>query len=387
MKKRKAEDLGENENSESSKRSGNGSHASESKNELIDLRSDTVTKPTPEMRKAMAEAAVGDDVMGEDPTVIQLQEQMAKLLGKEAGLFVPTGTMGNLISVMVHCERRDSEMIVGSLAHIHLYEQGGSATLGGIHSRVVENSDDGTMPLDKIEEKIRAKLDDHFPITRLICLENTHNRCGGRVLKAEYIDSVGALCQKYNLKLHIDGARLMHASIALDVPPSRLVRAADSVSVCLSKGLASPVGSVIVGTKEFIAAAKRLRKVLGGGMRQSGVLAACGLVSLNKMVDRLAVDHQHAKILGEGLSKISGLRVEENKIESNIVFIHIDQPLSNKYDAAAVVSQIKGKGVLCSPVAPMLIRLVVHYHITKKDVEYVIEQFVSVCDTFRQNIK
>jgi len=334
----------------------------------------------------MEEAVVGDDVMGEDPTVIQLQEHMAKLLGKEAGLFVPTGTMGNLISVMVHCDRRDSEMIVGSLAHIHLYEQGGSSTLGGIHSRVVENSDDGTMPLDKIEEKIR-KLDDHFPITRLVCLENTHNRCGGRVLKSDYIDSVGALCQKYNLKLHIDGARLLHAAITLNVPASRLVRAADSISVCLSKGLASPVGSVIVGNKDFIASAKRLRKVLGGGMRQSGVLAACGLVSLNKMVDRLVVDHQHAKMIGEGLSSVSGLRVDENKIESNIVFVHIDEPFTNKFDAAAIVSQLKGKGVLCSPVSPAIIRLVLHYHITKKDVDFVIEQFISVCETLRQTIK
>nr|GMD86154.1 probable low-specificity L-threonine aldolase 1 [Ipomoea batatas] len=259
----------------------------------VDLRSDTVTKPTEAMRAAMASAEVDDDVLGYDPTAQRLEAEIAKIMGKEAGLFVPSGTMGNLISVLTHCPIRGSEIILGDFSHIHIYENGGISTIGGVHPRTIKNNDDGTMDLDQIS--------------------------GGRCLSAEYTDKVGELAKKHGLKLHIDGARIFNASAALGVPPSRLVQAADSVSVCLSKGLGAPVGSVIVGSKTFIDRARIMRKTLGGGMRQLGVLCAAALVGLQEHVGKLEGDHKKAKTLAEGLNKISGLEVDMASVETNIV--------------------------------------------------------------------
>jgi len=344
---------------------------------VVDMRSDTVTKPTPAMRKAMAEAEVGDDVMGDDPTVIKLQNLAASMLGKEAGLFVASGTMGNLICCMAWCDTRDSEMIVGSEAHIHLFEQGSSATLGGIHSRVVYNKDDGTLDLKSIESLIRLNPDDpHLPITKLICLENTHNRCFGCPLSAEYTDSVGELAKKYKLKLHVDGARIFNAQVALGVPAKRLVQAADSVSICLSKGLASPVGSVIVGPKDFIARARRLRKALGGGMRQAGVLAACGILSLTDMVERLADDHKHAKALATGLASLHpGITVKP--VHSNIVFFQVDAAKVG-IDNDTLKAKLKDRGVLCGTYPNGVVRFCTHYHVTAADVATVLKEMAAV---------
>ncbi|KAG0578888.1 hypothetical protein KC19_4G057100 [Ceratodon purpureus] len=311
---------------------------------IVDFRSDTVTKPTAAMRAAMANAEVDDDILGVDPTMSELQKQVAKIMGKEAGLFVPSGTMGNLIAVLVHCEVRGSEVILGDESHITAYEQGGISTLGGVHPRTVPNNADGTMDLKKLEAAIRYELDDHFPVTRLICLENTQARCGGRCISAEYTDQVGELAKSYGLQLHIDGARIFNASTALGVAPERLVRAADSVSVCLSKGLATPVGTVLVGSNEFITKARRLRKALGGGMRQVGILAAAGLVALRDMVGRLKEDHANARLMAEGLNAVKGLHVDMTIVETNIVYVDVtaDSALTPK----EIVEAWKEYGVL-----------------------------------------
>ncbi|KAJ7200465.1 hypothetical protein O6H91_Y495500 [Diphasiastrum complanatum] len=290
---------------------------------VVDLRSDTVTKPTAQMRAAMANAEVGNDLIGVDPTVCKLQQQMARIFGKEAGLFVPSGTMGNLIGVLVHCEVRGSEVILGSECHLHVYEQGGISTLGGVHPRIIPNKADGTMNLREVEAAIRPPNDDSYPNTRLICIENTHNRCGGKCISVEYTDKVGELAKWYGLKMHIDGARIFNAATALGVSPERLVRAADSISVCLSKGLAAPVGSVLVGSNEFIAKARKLRRALGGGMCQAGVIAAAGLVSLQDMVGRLKDDHRRAQLIAEGLNAIEGLKVDVANVDTNIVNVEV----------------------------------------------------------------
>jgi len=346
---------------------------SEEARRIVDFRSDTVTKPTAAMRVAMANAEVDDDILGADPTMSQLQEQMAKIMGKEAGLFVPSGTMGNLIAVLVHCEVRGSEVILGTESHISVYEQGGISTLGGVHPRTVPNNSDGTMDLSKLEAAIRYELDDHLPITRLICLENTQARCGGRCLSAEYTDKVGELAKSYGLQLHIDGARIFNASIALGVAPERLVRAADSVSVCLSKGLATPVGTVIVGTNEFITKARRLRKALGGGMRQVGVLGAAGLVALRDMVGRLGVDHANARTMAEGLNAVKGLHVDMEIVESNIVYVEVtaDSALTPK----EIVEAWKKYGVLALTWGRNMFRVVTHYHITEDDIRFALRFF------------
>jgi threonine aldolase len=250
---------------------------------FIDLRSDTVTLPTPAMREAMATAEVGDDVLGEDPTINRLEAMAAERVGKEAGLFVSSGTMANLVSVLTHCARGE-EIIVGDHGHIFLFEAGGASAVGGIHSRQVPNQPDATLDLAQVEAAIRPD-DDHSPRTRLICLENTHNRCGGACLTPEYMGQVRALADRYGLKIHLDGARVFNAAVALGVDVRKLTRDADSVSFCLSKGLSAPVGSLVCGPADFIHEARRARKVLGGGMRQGGVIAAAGVVALEQMVD------------------------------------------------------------------------------------------------------
>src|SRR5688572_30021332 len=276
----------------------------------VDLRSDTVTKPTPEMREAMAEAEVGDDVYMDDPTVNQLQEKAAEMLGKEDSLFVPSGTMGNLLALLVHCQRGD-EVIVGDKSHIYMNEAGGMAALGGIHPRPVNNQTDGTLSLDDILASIQTE-DVHHTITRLICLENTQNVCGGVPLSVEYTRAVGKIAHDNNLSLHMDGARIFNAAAALGAPVKELVQSADSVMFCLSKGLVAPIGSMLVGTGKFIARARHVRKMAGGGMRQVGVLAAAGIISLETMVNRLADDHLRAKKLAAGLRQVKGVIVDKD---------------------------------------------------------------------------
>lgn len=335
----------------------------------VDLRSDTVTKPTEAMRNAMANADVDDDILGFDPSAFRLETEVARIMGKEAGLFVPSGTMGNLISVLVHCEIRGSEVILGDVSHIHIYENGGLSTIGGVHPRTVKNNKDGTMDIDKLEAAIRdPKLELLYPTTRLICLENTHANCGGRCLSVEYTDKVGELAKKHGLKLHIDGARIFNASVALGVPVQRLVRAADSVSVCLSKGLGAPVGSVIVGSKSFIKRARTLRKTLGGGMRQVGILCAAALVALRDNVGQLEADHKKAKILADGLNQIKGLKVDIDSVETNIVYFDIVKGLT--ITAPKLCKDLEEHGILVIPESSSRIRIVLHHQISGSDVQY-----------------
>jgi len=335
---------------------------------VVDLRSDTVTKPNEAMRCAMAAAEVDDDVLGFDPTAKKLEMEVAKIMHKEAALFVPSGTMANLISVMVHCEVRGSEVILGDNSHIHVYENGGISTIGGVHGKTVPNNINGTMDIEKIVKAIRGIEEEmYYPTTRLICLENTHGNTGGRCLSVEYTDKVGEVAKKYGIKLHIDGARIFNASVALGVPVHRLVQAADSVSVCLSKGLGAPVGSVIVGSTEFITKAKRLRKTLGGGMRQVGVLCAAAYVALRDNVHKLSDDHRRAKILADGLQQMEYFSVDLNSVESNMVYFDIK---NSKISADRLCEVLEERGVIAMPSSSTRIRLVLHHQISDSDVQF-----------------
>jgi len=334
---------------------------------IIDLRSDTITRPTPAMRRAMADAEVGDDVFGEDPTVNRLEEMAAKRLGKGAALFVASGTMANLVSLLVHCGRGD-EVILGDRSHTFFYEQGGCAGLGGIHPRTLPNKPDGTLGLRAIEEAIRPD-NIHFPRTRLIVLENTHNRCSGSPLTPQYMKDVGEIARRNRVNVHVDGARIFNAAISLGVDASELVSEADSVSFCLSKGLAAPVGSVVCGGRDFIEEARRARKVLGGGMRQAGILAAAGIVALTEMVERLAEDHDNARQLAKGLAGVEGLAVDPESVKTNIVYIDI---IRNNVSSSDLADRLSREGVLLLPTGPRQMRAVSNYHITADDVKYAV---------------
>ncbi|KAK3144251.1 hypothetical protein QOZ80_4AG0310590 [Eleusine coracana subsp. coracana] len=335
---------------------------------VVDLRSDTVTKPSDAMRAAMAAADVDDDVLGADPTAQRFEAEMAALTGKEAALFVPSGTMANLICVLVHCDIRGSEVVLGDNSHIHIYENGGISTIGGVHPRTVTNNPDGTMDLDKIVAAIRHKDGAlYYPTTRLICLENTQANCGGKCLSAEYTDKVGEIAKSHGLKLHIDGARIFNASVALGVPVHRLVKAADSVSVCLSKGLGAPVGSVIVGSKAFIDKAKIVRKTLGGGMRQVGILCAAAYVAVRDTVGKLADDHRRAKALAEGLKKIKQFSVDLTSVETNMVFFDI---VDSRISPDTLCQVLEKRNVLAMPASSKSVRFVLHYQISDSDVQY-----------------
>ncbi|NOY99138.1 MAG: low-specificity L-threonine aldolase [Chloroflexi bacterium] len=343
--------------------------------QLIDLRSDTVTQPTPEMREAMAKAQVGDDVYGEDPTVNRLQEMAAELLGKEAGLFIPSGTMGNLSAVLAHCGRGD-EVILGDKAHIFLYEGGGISALGGVHSRQLINRADGSLLLDDIRAAIRPK-DAHAPVTRLIALENTHNRCGGTFFTPEYGRQVGELARERGLATHLDGARIFNAAAALDVPAKEIAAPFDSVTFCLSKGLCAPVGSVLCGSRAFIAKAHRIRKQVGGGMRQAGILAAAGIVALERMTDRLGEDHARARKLAEGLAGVSGLVLDEGTPHTNMIFMNLAE--SVPYPAAKVAAHMRqAHGVLIGVAGERRFRLVLHYWIDAAAVARTIAAFQAL---------
>ena len=334
---------------------------------VVDLRSDTITRPTPSMRRAMADAEVGDDVFGEDPTVNRLEEMAAKRLNKPAALFVASGTMANLVSLLVHCGRGD-EVILGDRSHTFFYEQGGSAGLGGIHPRTLPNKPDGTLGLQAMEEAIRPD-NIHFPRTRLIVLENTHNRCSGNPLTLRYMKDVGEIARRNGVKVYVDGARIFNAAISLGVHASELVSEADSVSFCLSKGLAAPVGSLVCGNHDFIEEARRARKVLGGGMRQAGILAAAGIVALTEMTERLAEDHDNARRLAENLAGIEGLSVDPENVKTNIVYINIDH---NDISSNDLAERLSREGVLLLPTGLRQMRAVTNYHITVDDVEYAV---------------
>ncbi len=326
---------------------------------IIDLRSDTVTHPTPAMRDAMANAEVGDDVFGEDPTVGRLETMAAELMGKDAAVFVPSGTMGNLASLLAHCQRGD-EAIVGSEAHVLHYEGGGAAALGAIGLRTVPNDSHGMLDLDALEATIRGK-NIHFPHSALVCLENTHNRCNGGVLTLEETAEVARLAHRHNLAVHLDGARIFNAAVALGVPASALTADVDSVTFCFSKGLSAPVGSVICGTSEFIARARKARKMLGGGMRQAGVIAAAAIVALETMVERLAEDHEHARLLADGLAQTPGVHLDPANVQSNIVIFDVD-------DGVAFQRRLRELGVLTTAFGPSRLRMVPHYGITRQDI-------------------
>jgi threonine aldolase len=344
--------------------------------EYVDLRSDTVTKPTPEMREAMAEAEVGDDVYRDDPTVNRLEALAADMLGKEASLFVPSGTMGNLIALLVHCQR-GHEVIVGNLSHIYLNEAGGMAALGGIQPCPIQNQSDGTLALDDILASIRTE-DVHHPITRLICLENTQNICGGVPLTPEYTRQVGDLAHRNDLFLHIDGARIFNSAAAQNVSVKELVKPADSVMFCLSKGLAAPLGSMLVGTQQFITRARHIRKMLGGGMRQVGIVAAAGLISLERMTKRLADDHARAKKLAEGLRQVDGLVVDTNSPYTNMVYLNLSEAVS--VNAPQITQKMKDFGILVDPENARRFRLVTHYWIDEAAVEKTISAFQRALD-------
>ncbi len=339
----------------------------------IDLRSDTITRPTPAMRRAMAEAEVGDDVFGEDPTVNRLQELAAECLGKEAALFVASGTMGNLVSLLAHCGRGD-EVILGDQSHTYFYEQGGLAALGGIHPRVLANQPDGTLAGTEIEAAIRPD-DVHFPRTRLLTLENTHNRCFGTPLAPSYLKSVSQTAHRFGLQVHVDGARIFNAAVALGVSARDLAADIDSLTFCLSKGLAAPVGSVVCGPQAFIDEARRARKIVGGGMRQAGVLAAAGIIALSQMVDRLADDHVNAKKLAEGLAEEPNLKIDLQRVRTNIVYFEITSP---RLTAQNLAQQLAAEGVLVLPTGPRQLRAVTHYHVTAEAIDQSLKVFRTV---------
>ncbi|MEI8131586.1 MAG: low-specificity L-threonine aldolase [Leptolinea sp.] len=344
---------------------------------IIDLRSDTVSHPTPEMREAMAIAEVGDDVFGDDPTVNRLQELAAERMGKEAGLFVASGTMGNLIAVLAHCQRGD-EAIMGTQAHTVNYEQGGISALGGVFPHTIPNLSDGTLRLEDIEAAIRGE-DVHFSVSRMIILENTQNRCGGVVLTVEYTRQVAELAKRHSLQLHIDGARIFNAAAALKADVLELCRPADSITFCLSKGLCAPVGSVLCGTKDFIYRARRLRKQLGGGMRQVGVLAAAGIIALEKMSLRLSEDHTHARQLAEGLANIPGLELDFGLPASNMVFASLKSSVHQ--NAKDITDLLANDGIRVGVVAERRIRLVTHFWITDEAVNRTLSAFSRVLKT------
>ena len=335
-------------------------------NGYIDLRSDTVTQPTPEMREAMARAALGDDVFGDDPTVNRLEEIAAAKLGKAAAVFVASGTMGNLTSLLTHC-RRGEEVIVGDQAHIFRYEAGGSSALGGIAQFQIPNNPDGTLPLDRVEAAIRGS-DQHEARTRLIALENTHNRCGGTVLPLEYMKQVRELADQHNLKVHLDGARIFNAAVALGVDVKAITQHADSVTFCLSKGLSAPIGSVICGSQDFIAQARRYRKMLGGGMRQAGVLAAAGIVALEKMIDRLAEDHANARRLAEGLADMPGVTIDLDRVQTNIIYFNLTSGVT--VSTGTIVQRVLDHKVkILDPGPARRFRFVTHAWVDRSDVD------------------
>ena len=339
---------------------------------MIDLRSDTVTLPPEEMKDAITNAELGDDVFSEDPTINEFEPMAAELMGMESSLLVPSGTMANLIGVLSHCERGD-EVILGHLAHTFLYEAGGISAFGGIHSRQLINQSDGTLLLPDIMAAIRYQ-NDHFPPTKLICLENTHNLCNGSPLEKDYISNVVEIAKSNSLKVHVDGARIFNASAALGVSPSDLNEGIDSVSFCLSKGLSAPIGSLLCGSKNFIKKARRIRKALGGGMRQGGIVAAAGKYALEHMVSRISEDHRLARKLAEGLSNINFIYLNPKDIRTNIIYFKFK---SDRYSEQVLLDTMKKKGILFLESSPGKFRMVTHSCVNENDIDYTIKELVK----------
>ena len=337
---------------------------------IIDLRSDTVTLPSSDMRQAIFEAKLGDDVFEEDTSVNLLEKKAAELSGKDAALLVPSGTMANLISFLVHCPR-GTEALLGDKSHTFIYEAGGISAFGGIHSHQLKNNPDGSINLGDIKEAIR-KDNVHFPKTSLISLENTHNKCFGAPISREYIQDVIHIAHENNLKTHIDGARIFNATVALNTTLSDLVSDVDSITFCLSKGLSCPIGSVICGSKDFIYHARRVRKALGGGMRQAGIIAAAGLTALKNAEDQIKKDHKNAKLLAEGLSSIDNISTELEYVQTNIVYFKLS---SNKMQSKEFLKIMTDSGVLFFESLSNQYRLVTHYGITETDIYDAVEIF------------
>jgi len=338
---------------------------------IIDLRSDTVTLPSPAMREAMYRAVVGDDVYGEDPTINRLQELAAERTGKEAALFVPTGTMGNATAVLAHAGRGEAVM-VGNQSHIYHYEVGGASTLGGSPMYVIPTDANGMLDLHKIETGISDGSDEHAAPTALLCIENTHNRCGGTVLNLEQLEALTSLAHAHGITVHMDGARIFNAATALGVPVSTLAQQVDSMMFCLSKGLSAPVGSIVVGSREFIHKAHRMRKLLGGGMRQAGIIAAAGIVALEQMVERLAEDHEHCKQLAYGLADYSQIEIDVERVVTNIVnfaVLNTQQQRLTHEETMQFLTKAQEHGVLMGTIGEGTIRAVTHYGLDAQDIQ------------------
>ncbi len=330
---------------------------------VIDLRSDTITLPTDEMRRAMYEAEVGDDVHREDPTINRLEELAAHMLGKEAALFTPSGIMSNVIAVLTHTHHGDG-ILLGSEAHILWHEVGGVSTLGGVFTRTIPNDDSGRLEPSAVETAIRPESI-YFPTPTLLCLENTHNRCGGAVLTAEYTSAIAQLAHQYGLRVHLDGARIFNAAVALDIPASDLAAPVDSVCFCVSKGLSAPVGSLLCGNREFVERARKWRRMVGGGMRQAGVIAAAGIVALQKMVNRLAEDHATAKCLAHGLACVSGITVHPERVQTNIVMFEPPTTLT----APEFIQRMEARGVKLGYFGERRVRAVTHRMVGAGDID------------------
>ncbi len=330
---------------------------------IIDLRSDTVTKPTPGMRAAMASAEVGDDVFGDDPTINRLEERVAKLLGKEAALFVPSGTMSNQIAVKAHTVPGD-ELLMDANCHIYNYEVGGPAQLSGVMCRCIDG-EFGILDLAQLEDKIRP-INEHLVITRMVCLENTHNRGGGKIYPIEKIAAISRWARKNGLIMHLDGARLWNAIVATGIAAAEWAQHFDTVSVCFSKGLGTPVGSALTGPKSLMTKARRIRKLFGGGMRQAGIIAAAALYALDHHVDRLAEDHRHAQVLAEAIRATPGLTLVPPEVDTNLVWFRVDPELGTPKDVQAALKQ---HGVLVHPGGPKTVRACTHLDVSAAQAE------------------
>lgn len=333
----------------------------------MDFRSDTVTKPTEEMRQAMMEALVGDDVYGEDPTVNALERLAAQILGKEDALFVTSGTQGNQVAILTHCRPGD-EVILEAESHIFLYEGGAASALAGVQTRTLPGFKGAMNPSD-VKKAIRGE-DIHHPYSGLICMENTHNKAGGKVIPLSVMKDIYQIAQEKDVPVHMDGARLFNAAVATGVPVTEFTQYVDTVQVCLSKGLSAPVGSILAGSKSFIKEARKWRKRLGGGLRQVGVIAAPGIIALEKMVERLAEDHAHARQLAEGLNSIDGLYVDLEGVETNIILCDIK---GTGWSNEQFVTRLKEVGVLASPFDDGIIRFVTHREISESMVQEAVE--------------
>ncbi|XP_055543208.1 uncharacterized protein LOC129728776 [Wyeomyia smithii] len=368
---------------------------------VVDFRSDTVSLPTANMRKAIFEASVGDDVYGEDPTVKELERRSAELFGKEAALFVPTGTMANLLAIMVHCSKRGAEAIAGDLAHAFLYEQGGAAQIAGVQLSTIKNAPDGTFCLDELRTRFRG-FDVHEPKTSLVMVENTHNICGGKVVPLQWLEDLAKICKQHSSKLHMDGARIFNAAEYLGVSVARIVRDVDSVCYCLSKGLACPAGSVLIGSADFIQEAHRLRKALGGGMRQVGFLAAAGLCALDEIVPKLGDDHKRTRKIAQAINDMNSsiisvdlenlhtnillLKILSKKITSSDISTRFAQVFSKEIESEITDTQGRGICVKVSARDWAFTRIVMYTNITDEEVDLAIKKIKYVIKEYEQNI-